>query len=224
MSDVPPGPGWWKASDGNWYPPQAQSGQPPPPPAPNKQGKGCLIAAMIVFGLFALIVIVAVAAIAFLGNRAANEIDDLDKEINAPVTVDADNPATDERDKTAAVGEAVELSGFTTTLENAGFVPEVSEFEQAGYLLAEVTVVNRDATDQTYTLFDWKLQTPDGAVIEPTYLSTTEQLGSGQLGKGEKATGKVAWEIGATRGDFFVIYKPDIYNSDRGIWKVKVSG
>ena len=26
MSDVPPGPGWWKASDGNWYPPDQQPG------------------------------------------------------------------------------------------------------------------------------------------------------------------------------------------------------
>ena len=23
MSDLPPGPGYWKASDGNWYPPEA---------------------------------------------------------------------------------------------------------------------------------------------------------------------------------------------------------
>lgn len=28
----PPGPGWWQASDGNWYPPDAQPGALPPPP------------------------------------------------------------------------------------------------------------------------------------------------------------------------------------------------
>jgi hypothetical protein len=32
-SDVPAqGPGWWQASDGNWYPPQEQLGYAPPPP------------------------------------------------------------------------------------------------------------------------------------------------------------------------------------------------
>jgi hypothetical protein len=35
MSDTweqPPAPGWWKASDGNWYPPQPSQPAPPPPP------------------------------------------------------------------------------------------------------------------------------------------------------------------------------------------------
>lgn len=35
MSSASQGPGWWQASDGNWYPPQQQPGyQAPPPPAP----------------------------------------------------------------------------------------------------------------------------------------------------------------------------------------------
>ena len=47
MSDTweqPPAPGWWKASDGNWYPPQPppQAAPPPPgnqwPPAPGGYG------------------------------------------------------------------------------------------------------------------------------------------------------------------------------------------
>jgi hypothetical protein len=32
---TPPAPGWWQASDGNWYPPEtAQGGPGAPPPAP----------------------------------------------------------------------------------------------------------------------------------------------------------------------------------------------
>jgi uncharacterized RDD family membrane protein YckC len=34
MSDVPPGPGWWIASDGRWYPPEAHPGAAPPWAAP----------------------------------------------------------------------------------------------------------------------------------------------------------------------------------------------
>src|SRR5262245_20692579 len=30
--DAPPGPGWWLASDGNWYPPEQAQQQPAPPP------------------------------------------------------------------------------------------------------------------------------------------------------------------------------------------------
>ena len=31
MSDVSQGPGWWLASDGRWYPPEARPGTPMPP-------------------------------------------------------------------------------------------------------------------------------------------------------------------------------------------------
>lgn len=39
----PQGPGWWQASDGNWYPPESRAGYPPPPPpapAPYGQNPG----------------------------------------------------------------------------------------------------------------------------------------------------------------------------------------
>jgi hypothetical protein len=32
MSDRPQGPGWWQASDGNWYPPESHPAQQSPPP------------------------------------------------------------------------------------------------------------------------------------------------------------------------------------------------
>ncbi len=36
MSDTPQGPGWWQASDGQWYPPEQAPAQPAtPPPAPS---------------------------------------------------------------------------------------------------------------------------------------------------------------------------------------------
>src|SRR5207253_8235812 len=68
MSDVSQGPGWWQASDGKWYPPQATPGpatSPPPQPvpgqapAPKKRGRGCLYS---VVGLLALIVIIVIIA------------------------------------------------------------------------------------------------------------------------------------------------------------------
>lgn len=42
MSDESQGPGWWLASDGKWYPPEAQPGQPTnwQPPVGNQPGMG----------------------------------------------------------------------------------------------------------------------------------------------------------------------------------------
>lgn len=34
MSNVQPAPGWWRASDGNWYPPNQHPAQPPSEPKP----------------------------------------------------------------------------------------------------------------------------------------------------------------------------------------------
>jgi hypothetical protein len=55
MSMEPPGPGWWRASDGRWYPPQPRPAYPPQPfgagpPAPQKKrgNHGVLIAVLIV--------------------------------------------------------------------------------------------------------------------------------------------------------------------------------
>ena len=35
MSDTSQGPGWWRASDGRWYPPEQQPGDAPPAPTPS---------------------------------------------------------------------------------------------------------------------------------------------------------------------------------------------
>ena len=55
MSDVAQGPGWWQASDGTWYAPQA--GQVPPPPAAPEKKKfykrvwfWLLVAVVVLFG------------------------------------------------------------------------------------------------------------------------------------------------------------------------------
>src|SRR5215207_3042849 len=55
MSMEPRGPGWWRASDGRWYPPQPRPAYPPQPfgagpPVPQKKrgNHGVLIAVLIV--------------------------------------------------------------------------------------------------------------------------------------------------------------------------------
>lgn len=87
--------------------------------------------------------------------------------------------------------------------------------------MADVIVANRDDSAQPYNVFDWKLQTPNGQVIDPTFTSE-KQLGSGDLVRGGSASGKVIWEVGAAKGEFFIIYKPDAFDAARGIWRVTV--
>lgn len=215
MSDTPQGPGWWQASDGKWYPPQAGAAAPPPP---QKKG-GCLKVGLILFGIFAVLGIGAIAMIAVAGNKVVDELEDLEVATeNAPV--DPDNPDAQEEDQNVAIGQEVRLAGYTTTVASAGFQPEISDFETDGYLVADVTISNRDDRAQAYNYFHFKLQTPGGQVIDADFVSADGLLDSGDLIKGGTVSGKVVWEIGATKGDFFIIYKPDPFNAARGLWKV----
>lgn len=92
---TPPGPGWWLASDGRWYPPEsapgyqapqppqaqhpvaqaqpAQQWQPPPQASRGKSGKGCLIALAIVGVIGAVIV----ALVAFAIYKFADTVEDV---------------------------------------------------------------------------------------------------------------------------------------------------
>lgn len=127
-------------------------------------------------------------------------------------------PDSQREDQERNIGEAAKLSGYTATVTSTGFQESISDFETKGYIVVEVTIENRDDKAQSYNYFDWKIQTPSGQVIDPTF-STVDTLGSGDLVKGGKVSGKVVFEVGATKGEFYVIYKPDQFDAARGIWK-----
>lgn len=228
----PQGPGWWQASDGLYYPPQPGG---PMPPKKSGAGKGCLIALGVVGGLFLLLIIVAIIGVAVGGDSddgtASSSNDGEATEEQAPAEGGGDDPNpgelypdrpdTQSEDQEREVGEDARLSGYTTTVDSAAFVQSVSDFEDAGYVQATVTVVNRDDGSQPYNLFDWVLQTPSGEVLDPA-LVTVPTLESGDLVGGGEVTGDVFFEVGDQTGEFFIIYKPDPFDAARGVWSVTV--
>lgn len=121
-------------------------------------------------------------------------------------------------DQERNIGESAKLSGYTATVTSAGFQQTISVIAEDGYIVADVTIENRDDKAQPYNLFDWKLQTPGGQVVDSTIYSE-DAVSYGDLVKGGKVSGKVAFEVGEEKGDFYIIYKPDPYDAARGIWK-----
>jgi hypothetical protein len=124
-------------------------------------------------------------------------------------------------------GEIVRIAGFSTTVVSAGFEQSVGQFQNAGYVKATVKLCNRNDDAQPYSYGNWRLQTPSGQVINPTFVVGAPLLGGQQplpvdLVKGGVATGDVYFQIGGQKGDFYLIYKPDPLDSSRGIWKVTV--
>lgn len=65
MVDSAPPPGWWQASDGNWYPPTSPAGSPfAPPPAPSSNRNVVWIVVGVVAGLILLLGLVGAVVIA----------------------------------------------------------------------------------------------------------------------------------------------------------------
>jgi hypothetical protein len=102
MSMQPQGPGWWRASDGRWYPPQPRQTYPPQPrpayppqpfgagpPVPQKKsgGHGVLIAVLIVV---AVVLVAGVLSVYFVYRTVSNSVSDVvgGGELNCPSAAD----------------------------------------------------------------------------------------------------------------------------------------
>lgn len=142
--------------------------------------------------------------------------------VEASQTLFPGRPDAQKDDQERTFGDSAKLSGYTATVTSAEFQQTLSSFEDGGYMVIEVTIENRDDKAQSYSPFDWRLQTPAGQVIDPSF-SSVQTLDSGDLITGGKVSGKVVFEVGTTKGDFFIIYKPDPFDNARGIWKVTLS-
>jgi hypothetical protein len=85
-ADTPPQPGWWRASDGRWYPPQSHPAAAPPPPGgygvvPPSNGMATAalvlgIVSICLFWAFGFGVVLGVLAVIFgiVGKRKASTL------------------------------------------------------------------------------------------------------------------------------------------------------
>lgn len=81
MSMQPRGPGWWRASDGRWYPPQPRPAYPtqsfgagPPTPQKKRGGNGVLIA---VLAVVAVVLIAGVLGVYFVFRTVSDSVSDV---------------------------------------------------------------------------------------------------------------------------------------------------
>lgn len=140
-----------------------------------------------------------------------------------PKTTTATRVDAQKEDKESTIGgEGVRFSGYTATVHKAAFQQSVCDFETDGYVVAEVTVVNRDDATQPFSVSDWSLQTPQGQVLDFHHVGRHDRaiwqpcgwrqgVGQGRLG-GRGGEGRF----------HAIIYKPDAFDAARGIWSMTV--
>jgi len=135
-------------------------------------------------------------------------------------------PNRQKEDQERNTGEVVRVAGFSTALMAAEYVQRLSQFEDAGYVKLAVKVCNRNSDPQSFSYINWRLQTPSGQVLDPTFVTAPILGGSGglttDLVKGAEVAGDVYFQVGAEHGEFYALYKPELFDASRGVWKVAV--
>ena len=128
-------------------------------------------------------------------------------------------PDQQTKDICANASGAVALAGMTVTAQ-----PFKVHKDALGdkSLCSRVTMKNTSRSSQDYNELDFKVQTPGGDVASLSTLSLSGTLNSGTLIAGATKTGLVCGDYKGEKGTYVFIYKPNPFESDRGIWLFNV--
>ncbi len=127
-------------------------------------------------------------------------------------------PNVQAEDHEAEVGSCVRLAGYTAFLLGGAILGQDFGDPQ---IVIDVRVLNRDDSTQSFNTYHWSMLTPTGQVVDPTIFFGDGGLGSGDIVKGGEASGKIAFDQNQP-GTYYVIFKPDMFNAVRGIWKLEL--
>jgi len=109
------------------------------------------------------------------------------------------------------------------TLSNVEYKTSLSDYETAAqgktYVVADVALENSSNRTQPYNVFDFRIQTAGGQVLDGTIVGEPT-ISSGDLVAGGKTQGKIYFEVPVEDGHQYVIWKPGI-SSTRAIVQVK---
>lgn len=121
-------------------------------------------------------------------------------------------------------GETATVGGVKVTLSGVEYKTRLNDFETAEsgktYVIADVALENISNETQPYNVFDFRIQTAGGQVLDGT-ITTIKTLSSGDLVAGGKVSGKIVFEVPVEDGHQYVIWKPNAFNADRAIVRVK---
>lgn len=152
----------------------------------------------------------------------------LDEDLGADL-YDRPEEAELENDRERPLGESAEVHDLVATVVSGQFVQQLSETENAGYLVAEVKLENPDRGTTKYDRLDWALELPDGTTKNRiAAASQADQFGTGEIEEGQTVQGKVFFQIGAEKGTFYVLYAPrrqarlNESEKERGVWQIVI--
>jgi hypothetical protein len=124
-------------------------------------------------------------------------------------------------EKTAKMGQSIEVAGFTSTVTEVHRQQSFGPNAEAGYVVAQVTMVNSATTAQEYHRLQWQLRFPDGSSTNRTPIAGQTQLGQGELQPDEQVSGSLIFTVDQKGGEFAVVFEPrqeEKPERERGLW------
>lgn len=112
----------------------------------------------------------------------------------------------------AKVGDRVEANGVALTVVKVEKVEQISDFQKAEegktFVVAEVLIENVSADTAPYNPLYFSVKDSEGFEENSSLMTGNGALKSGDLAKGDKARGNVAFQVKAEAAGLVMEYKP----------------
>lgn len=188
----------------------------------NQNGRGLAIAGIVLSIIFMIFQLLFFFSIVAGVQEAAKQADTTKNNLNTINTDRADSQVTDKETK---VGETAVIDNVHMTLTNPKYVTSLSEYDEAKtgytYVTADVVIENKSNQTKPYNVFDFRIQTAGGQVLDSGFATLANPLNSGDLVSGGKVSGQIVFEIPVTTGSEYIIWKPSFLDSTRAVVQIR---
>lgn len=126
-------------------------------------------------------------------------------------------PGATAKDVVAKAGDAVNADGLTVTATPL----KAGDGTLGKTLCTTATYNNGTKAAAQFSLIDWKLQDPNGTILNTGFTGSSNMLSTGQIAPGGKAAGDVCFTApqGSPPGQYVVLLDPTFrFTSDRIAW------
>lgn len=173
-----------------------------------------------------VLIILGVVVSASSGNKSDNGVSsNQSSNATAAKTYRFDDRADKQKEDIEALpGEVATVDGVKLTLTNVEYKTQLGEYDNADagktYVVADVALENTSGGTKSYNVFDFRIQTASGQVLDGA-ISTITTIGSGDMVSGGKVSGKIVFEVPVEDGHQYVIWKPGAFDAARAVIQVK---
>lgn len=166
-------------------------------------------------GLVAIVLLIVIVAVSTSGGGGASPAPggSAAQDPNAPPAF----PGATSDDVVVRAGEAADLSGVSVMATAL----EAGDSTLGETLCTTVTYNNGGDSAAMFSLIDWKLQDPNGTILNTGFAGSDNLLSTGEIAPGGNASGDVCFDAprGNPSGQYVVLLDPSFsFSSERLAW------